>query len=161
MQERKRLFSGFDVAVVGFVLLAAFAWFFILNRAPEVEPAFEGSQARYFIEVTNLTPEQVANVNVGDWLQEGSRHVPIGRVADIQTRPHLVRVEDDEARTISWVESPGRLAMILTVETEVRETDRDILAEGQYAIKGGEVFSFTGPGFGFTQAIVLGWERGE
>jgi len=162
MEHRKRrLFSGFDVAVVALVLVAAFAWFFVLNRAPEVEAAFEGSQARYFIEVTNLTPEQVANVHVGDWLQEGSRHIPIGRVAAVETRPHVVRVEDDATQTISWVEAPGRVAMILTVETEVRETDRDIWAEGQYPIKGGEVFSFTGPGFAFTQAIVLGWERGE
>ena len=160
MQERKRLFSWFDIAVVAVVLLAAFAWFFVINRAPDVAPTFEGSQAVFYVEVTNLTPEQVASVQVGDWLQEGSQHIPIGRVADIETRPHVVRVEDAATQTISWEEVEDRLAMILTVETEVVETERDILAEGQFAIKGGLLFSFTGPGYGFTQAVVLGWARG-
>ncbi|MCL2569201.1 MAG: DUF4330 domain-containing protein [Oscillospiraceae bacterium] len=162
MAQKQRLFTGFDVALVAVVLLAAFAWFFILNRPAEVaETAFEGSHARYFIEVPNLTPEQVATVSVGARIQEGSRHVPMGQVVHIETRPFTVRLEDDETQTITWGEVEGRVSMILTVETEVHVTDRDILAEGQLVLKGGESIGFTGPGFAFAQAIVLGWARGE
>ena len=161
MAQKKRFITGFDVAVVAFVLLAAFAWFFILNRPAEVAPAFETSQVNYFIEVANLTPEQVAAVSVGDHLQEGGQHVAMGRVVSIETVPHMVSLMNDETQTIHWAEVEGRVNMILTVETEVRVTERDILAEGQLSLKGGQLISFTGPGYGFTHAIVLGWERGE
>ena len=35
-----------------------------------------------------------------------------------------------------------------------------LLAEGQFAIKGGNSLSFAGPGYGFTAAIILGLRRG-
>ena len=160
MAERKRrLFNGFDVAVVLVVLAAAFVWFFVLNRAPEVEETSFDGTATYFIEVTNITPEQIAAVEIGDAVREGAQHRPIGRVVSIETRPHETSVQDEETQTLSFQVVPGRYAMILRVETEVVETASAILAEGEFAIRGGMPLSFTGPGFAFTGAFVLGWER--
>ena len=161
-RKKRRLFNGFDLAVALVVLLGAFVWFFVINRAPEVEEeTFAGTRAAYFIETINLTQEQIATVQIGDRLLEGSRHVPIGYVAGIEVRPHLVRIDDDETQTIDWQVSPERYAMILRVETEVVETHNAILAEGAFAIRGGSPINFTGPGFAFTDSFVLGWERGE
>ena len=157
--EKKRRFSAFDIALVGLVIVAALAWFFVINRAPEVESRFEGSLVIYYVEVANLTPEQAAKVAVGDSLQEGSRHIPIGRVVQVETRPHRVRVDDEESRTIHWDEVEGRVTMTLAVETEVVETPQDVLAEGQFPIKGGLALNFTGPGFAFAQGIILGLQR--
>ena len=161
MEKRKRLLSGFDIALVAVVLLGALAWFFVINRTPQVEgPVFEGSRAIYRIEVMDLTAEQAAAVQVGDRLQEGSRHVPIGEVIAIEIRPNQVRVDHDETQTIRWEDVEDRYVLLLTVETEVQVTERDILAEGQHPLKGGSGLHFTGPGFAFTRATILTIERG-
>lgn len=160
-ERKKRLFNGFDAAVVLLVLAAAFVWFFVLNRAPEVEETSFDGRAVYFIEVADLTPGQIAAVEIGAAVQEGARHLPIGHVVDINTRPHELRVEDEETQTISWDIVPGRYTMVLSIETEVVERANAILAEGEFAIRGGSPISFTGPGFAFTHAFVLGWERGD
>jgi len=160
-ERRKRLFNGFDVAIVLLVIAAVFVWFFVLNRAPEVEDASFDGKAVYFVEVTDLTPWQIAAVEIGDAVSEGARHLPIGRVVAVEYRPHELRVECEETRTISWDIVPGRYAMVVSIETEVVETVSAILAEGEFAIRGGSPLSFTGPGFAFTHAFVLGWERGE
>ena len=161
MQEKKRLFSGFDIAVVAIVVLAALAWFFVINREATVEvPTFDG-RTTYYLEVMNLTSEQVALVSVGDALQENVRHMPIGTVIAIETMPQLMRVDDDETQTIRWEEAENRYTMILTVETEVRETAQEILAEGQVAIRGGQhPVHFAGPGYAFAFATILALARG-
>jgi len=160
MAERKRrLFNGFDVAVVLLVLGAAFLWFFVINRAPAVEETSFDGRGQYFIEVTNLTPDQIAAVEVGAALLEGSRHIPIGQVVAVTYSPFTLRVEDETDQSFRFEEVPGRYAMILTVETEVVETAGTLLAEGNFAIRGGQQINFTGPGFGFADAFVLGWER--
>ena len=161
-EKKRRLLNGFDIAVVLLVLTGAFLWFFVLNSTPEVEEeTFAGTQAVYFLETVSLTEEQIASVQIGDRLLDGARHVPIGYVVGIEVRPHQVRIEDNESQTISFQVVPERYAMILRVETEVEETRNAILTEGGIAIRGGQSVSFTGPGYGFTNAIVLGWERGE
>ncbi|MCL2588748.1 MAG: DUF4330 domain-containing protein [Oscillospiraceae bacterium] len=160
MEQKRKLFSGFDIAVVALVILAALAWFFVINRAPAVEPQFEGGVVHYYMEVPNLTPTQAEAVQIGDALQHGARHIPIGRVVDVEIRPHLARVDDSETQTIHWQEVEGRVTLILTVATEVTETDRDVMAEGQFPIKGGVILPFTGPGFAFAQGIILGLQRG-
>jgi len=160
-EKRKRLFNGFDVAIVLLVIAAAFVWFFVINRAPEVEEASFDGKAIYFIEVPDLTLLQIAAVEIGDAVLEGARHLPIGHVAAVERRPHELRVDCEETQTISWDIVPGRYTMVVTVETEVVETPSAILAEGEFAIRGGAPISFTGPGFAFTNAWVLGWERGE
>jgi len=160
MEQKRRLFSGFDVAVVLLVLLGVFAWLFVINRAPQVEePTFDG-YATFYIEVANLWPDRVEVVQIGDRLLEGAQHRPIGRVVNIETRPHEVWMEDEETQTIRWEPVEGRVVMVLTVETEVRETDRDVLAEGEVPIKGGATIHFTGPGYAFSSGIILGLERG-
>ena len=164
MAEKKRFrFNWFDVAVVLLVLLAGAAWFFLFGRTQEVEATVAGEEgvAIYLIEVTNLTEEQAAVVSIGDSIQEGSQHIPIGRVVDIKHIPYEMRVDDDETQTIQFLEVPDRITMILTVETRVVETGSEILAEGEFAIRGGARLHFTGPGFAFGQSTVLGWERGE
>jgi len=158
-ERKKRLFNGFDVAVVLLVLGAAFVWFFVLNRAPAVEETTFDSRARYFIEVTDLTQDQIAAVTVGSGILEGSRHIPIGQVVEVTYSPFRLRVEDEETQSFRFEEVPGRYAMLVTVETEVVETVNAILAEGTLAIRGGMPINFTGPGFAFTDAFVLGWER--
>jgi len=159
---KKRVWSYFDLAVIALLLLGAFTWMFVLNRPVEVQDTFiEGNQARYFIEVGNITIEQVQAVSPGDFIQEGARHLPLGRVVAVEYHVHEIRVEDEDTETILLAPSPTRFTMILTVETEVVELEHAILAEGQFAIRGGLPISFTGPGFAFTSAFVLGWDRGD
>jgi len=160
MEKKKRLFSVFDVAVVLFVILAALVWVLILGRTPEVETTFAGSQARYFLEVQNLTALQAAEPQEGDLLQEGTRHLPIGQIVSVEISPHELRVDDHEAQTIQWEDAPNRYTIVITVETEVVETDGDILAKGEVAIKGGGLIHITGPGYAFANVVVLGLERG-
>lgn len=158
---KKRWFNGFDIGVVALVVLAVLAWFFILNRpAPPEQEVFAGTQAVFFLEVANLTPEQAQQISVGDRLIEGTRHLPVGYVQEIQWTPHEMRIDDDETQTISFVPLEGRYTLILSVVTEVVETDRDILAQGQVAIKGGQVLHITGPGYAFANGVILGWQRG-
>ena len=159
MQQRKRAFSGFDVVVVLMVLLGVFAWFFVLNRAPQIEETFEGSRAVFYLEVSNQRRDRVDVVQINDRLLEGTQNLPIGRVIDIEIRPQEVRVDHDETQTIWWEEVEDRYVMILTIETEVRETDREVLAEGEFVIKGGSTIHFTGPGYAFSHGIILGLER--
>ena len=160
MEKRKRLFSGFDIAVVAVVVLGALAWFLVLGRdAPVAAPTFDG-RTTYYIEVMSVTAEQIALVSIGDELQDGARHIPIGRVVAIDVQPHTLRVDDNETHTVSWGVVEDRYVMILTVETEVRETSRDILAEGQFAIKGGQhPLNFTGPGYAFAAGTILALAR--
>ena len=160
MEKKRRLFNGFDIAIALIVLLGALVWFFVINRAPEVEaPTFADNRAVYWVEVTSLTAEQVASIQIGVNLLEGAQHIPIGRIIDIEVRPHEVRVNDNQTHTISFLPIPDRYTVVLTIETQVVETDREILAEGQHAIRGGSGLNFTGPGFAFGNGIILGLDR--
>ena len=158
-QKRKRL-NGFDIAVMAVILLGAAIWLFI-NLVPTQtgEAVLAEGQATYFIQVMNLTPAQAEQVQVGDRLLEAGRNIPIGEVVEIETRPHMISVADSEARLVRWEPVEGRVDIILSVEAEVEVTERDILVEGQFAIKGGRIFSFTGPGYGFASAAILGLEE--
>jgi len=162
MEQKKRRFNWFDIAVVAVVLLGVSAWFF-LNRAPAqvTDASFEEGLAIYYIEVANLTPAQVRQVRVGDSLRDAGRNIPIGEVVRIETGPYLVSVTDTETRTVRWEPVEGRLTMTLTIEAEIDVTETDILVEGQFSVKGGHIFSFSGPGYGFASAAILGLERGE
>jgi len=160
-EKKRRLFNGFDVAVVLLIALGAFLWFFVINNTPVVETeTFAGDTAIYFIEVPEITPEQADAVQIGDNLLEGAQHIPIGRVVGIEISPFELRVECEETQTIRFDDVPTRVTMIISVETQVVETERDIFAEGQYSVKGGARIVFTGPGYAFGNAFVLGWERG-
>jgi len=162
MQEKQRWFSGFDVAVVLLVLVGVLVWLFVLNREPAVEqPTFEG-RAVYRIEVTFQPIERLQAVQVGDWIQEGTQNLPIGEVIGIEIRPHRVWVDSDETQTIWWEEVEDRYDMILLIETDVRETEREIWAGGpggEHVIRGGSTIHFSGPGFAFSGATILGLER--
>lgn len=160
--NKKRIFNGFDV----FLLLALVAvlvgtWFFFSNRGTDdTVPVFEDNIAFYYIEIPSLTPWQIEHVSEGDWLRDGVRLAPIGHVYRIDVRPHEVRIDDGESGEIYFEELPGFYTMTLTVQTRVSVTERDILAEGQFPIKGGATVHFVGPGFSFASAIILGIERG-
>ncbi|MCL2827943.1 MAG: DUF4330 domain-containing protein [Oscillospiraceae bacterium] len=160
MQQKKRSFSGFDIAVVVGILAAGLVWFFVSNQTPQIGgSSFTGDTITYYIEVQNLTQEQVEVVRVGDLLQEGARHLPIGEVLAISVRPHEVQVHDNEAETIVWMELPDRYAIILTVETEVTETEREVRAGGEVVLRGGSTIYFTGPGYAFSSGIILTLHR--
>jgi len=162
MEQKRRQFNWFDAALVLLVAAAAFVWLFVWNRPATVEDeTFSGSQVMYLIEVNNLTAEQIAKVEIGAALQEGSRHLPIGRVATMGYSPFLVRVDDHETQTITWEPVPNRYSMTIVVQTYVVETPDAILAEGTHPIRGGASISFTGPGFGFSGGVILGLLRGE
>lgn len=161
-EHKKRKINGFDIALILFALLfMAAAWFFLRGGSDEA-PAdnFEGNVAYFYVEVISLTPEQIAQVNVGDWVQDGVRRAPIGHVYHIAYQPHEMRVDNFETGEIYFETTPGYYTMIVTIRTTVRVTDRDILAEGQFPIKGGATLHFIGPGFAFSDGIILGIQRG-
>lgn len=160
MEQKKRSFSGFDVAVVVIVIAAALVWFFVINRTPQVEGVM-GDSATYYIEVQSLTREQVNMVQKGDLLLEGSRHLPIGEVLNVAVRPHEVQIHDHEAETIMWEDFPDRYTIILTVETEVTETEQEIRAGGEVLLRGGAGINFTGPGYAFSSGVILTIHRGQ
>ncbi|MCL2843127.1 MAG: DUF4330 domain-containing protein [Oscillospiraceae bacterium] len=163
MEQKRRRFNWFDGLVVLLVLGAAFLWFFVINRTEAVEEAtFAGDRAMYYVEVTNLTGYQAAQVEIGDALRDAAQHLPIGRVVEIDIRPFEIRTSDDQNQVILWQTVEDRYTMILTVETEVEETPAAIYAEGEVIIRGGTTLHFTGPGFAFSGGTILGWsERGE
>ena len=102
MNEKKRRFNGFDVAVVvTLLLIGGLAWLFLTDRAPAEEHAFIGDEVVYLVEVGHLQDWQVAQIQVGDRLQEGVRHNPIGEVIHIEVRPTEIHVTDHEARTVT------------------------------------------------------------
>ena len=159
MEKKRRPFSGFDVVVVALVVLAAGVWIWNSNRGVEEESAFYGDHAIYHIEVRELTREQAGQIQVGDLLQEGSRHLAIGQVISVSILPFETRVEDWETQTVFFDEVPERYTVIITMETLVEETDRAVLTEGGFAIRGGSSLNFTGPGYAFSGATILSIER--
>jgi len=160
MERKKRAFSGLDVAVVVLVIAAALVWFFVLNRTPQMGGgSFSGDTITYYIEVQNLTREQVEAVQIGDLLQEGERHLPIGEVLAISVRPHEVQIHDHENERISWMEFPDRYAIILTVETRITETEQEVRAGGEVLLRSGTAMHFTGPGYAFIHGVILTLHR--
>ena len=161
MDKKKRFFSAFDLCIILLVILAAGGWLWMNNRAvAEEDIVFHGSPAIYYIEVNNITREQVEQVRVGDNLLEGTRHLAIGQVIQIEVQNFEARVDDWPSQTISIQAVPERYTMILTVETMVEETEREVLTEGGVLIRGGRSISFNGPGYGFAGAVILRIERG-
>ncbi|MCL2563947.1 MAG: DUF4330 domain-containing protein [Oscillospiraceae bacterium] len=158
--KKKRL-NGFDIAVIGVILLGAGVWFFLANRTPPPpeEAIFAEGRATYTVEVPHLTPLQIAQVQVGDQLQEATGLIPIGQVISIETRPDEITVNDYEAQEIRLMPIEGRYVMTLMIETDVTVTDEAILADGRVLLRGGRGILFTGPGYAFSGNL-LGIERG-
>lgn len=158
--KKKRLLNGFDLALIALVLIAALGWFFLTNRTEAVEEThFTGDTAWFYLEVPNLNAWQASLVSVGDQLQENTRHVPLGEVYALEVRPQETRVDNHETQTISLEEIPDRYTLIITVQTNVEVTERELLAEGQVVVRGGSTIHIGGPGYAFGHCIILGWSR--
>jgi len=161
MEKKRRAISGFDLFLILLALLAVAGWLWITNRPSDVEAVFYGSRATYLIELTDITQEQVDQVQVGDNLLEGARHLPIGQVVAIDVRPTEFWVPNWETQTNELQEVPDRFSMILTVETLVEEAAHEVLTEGGIVIRGGRSINFTGPGYAFAGGMILTLVRGE
>lgn len=161
-EKRKRKINAFDVClIVLFMLVLAAGWFILFRGGGEtIVTDLEGDTAIFFVEVTALTPEEKGQIEVGDWVRDGVRLFPIGYVRDITYLPHEMRIGNPETGEIYFEEVPGQYVMIVSIEANIRVTDRDILAEGQFPIKGGAPIHFVGPGFAFSNGIILGIQRG-
>ena len=158
---KKKWFNWFDVAVVcAVLLLGAAAWLLFLRAPVAEETPFADGVATYVVEVTNLTPEQIETIEVGHWIRDGVRLTPIGHVVGIEQIPFTMRVEDYERQEVRFDPVAGRYTALLTIETPVVVTDRAILANGQFTLKGGATLHFIGPGFGFSNAVILTIHRG-
>ena len=160
-QKKRRFFSAFDVCLVLLIVLGAGVWLWLSSPAAEGEDMlFQGRPAIVRLEVAELTQEQVELAQIGDRLYDAARHdLFLGKIVDIEVHGFEVRVENWDSRVITIQEVPDRYTLILSIETEVEETEQSITTVDGIRLRGGRSINFIGPGYGYHGAIILRIER--
>lgn len=161
-KQKKHLFNLFDVIIIGAVLLAA-ALVLVLKMGSSSDGetvVVETRTVRYAVELTDLYPGTADAINIGDVLVDNIKKYEVGKIVDLEVYPTEKLSKDLETGTYHLVQVPERESVLITLEAECTENDRQILAGGGFEVRGGEGVSLKGPGY--TGSGYIYWvERGE
>jgi len=156
---KKKRVNAFDIAVVVIVLIAAVAWY-MLNRTQTTDTPEVGNEVTYFVELTDMREGFGELISAGDVLSDGAANYDIGTVAGVTVEPQLTLTTDLENNVLNYVETPNKERVVLEITAPVTETDKAILLDGEYALRGGTSISVVGPGYR-AAGTVLQVVRGE
>lgn len=137
METKKRRPNFIDIVfillVVGVVMVA-----YVLIHGGDTE----ATQVRsYVVELTDLYPEMADGVRVGDRVTDNVKNYDMGIVTAVEVTPYTVTAVDEEAGIVRDAEIPGKITLILTVESETTETERGIATVSGYDLRIGTAVS--------------------
>lgn len=136
MKKTIRRPNFIDIAVALVIAAVALTAFYLSRDDSEGTPAPTVSRS-FVVELTNLEPEMADCLAVGDEVIENERSQALGTVANVEVIPYTVYTLDQDAAVYRQSEVPGRITLRLTIETQVTETETQLVTPSGYALRVG------------------------
>lgn len=135
MKKTRKRPNFFDILIILLVLLVAVAAYFLSHR--------DGTQGKevitrsYTIELMDLDARMADTVAVGDQVTDNIKNYEIGTVTAVEAYPYEVGVVDEAAGVTRQVVMPGRIVLLLTVECDTVETEKEVNTVSGYTLRTG------------------------
>ncbi len=129
----------FDIVL----LLAALALGVLLyigsrDEPVTVETKHETVPILYTVEFQRTEESFPGYIHVGDPVVDRIKKYNVGVVESVEYEPYTRLVPDYESSTMVLSEEPGRVTVRVTIRTEARITERDVIIDGGYVTRVGE-----------------------
>ena len=135
MEERKKRLriNFFDIAIIILILLVAGAAYLLSHN----DGGAEVISRSYVVELQNLDASMADCVQIGDAVTDSVKNYPIGTVTDIAVTPYRIISNDLQNGAVRETEVPGKISLLLTVQVDTTETQRDITTLSGYVLRTG------------------------
>lgn len=141
MKQTKKHPNFFDILIILLVLLVAVAAYFLSHR--DGAAGKEIVTRSCTIELMDLDTRMAETVAVGDTVMDNIKNYEIGTVTAVESYPYEVGVVDEAAGVTRQVVSPGRIVLLLTVECDTVETEKEINTVSGYTLRTGTSVSIS------------------
>ena len=135
MKQTKKHPNFFDILIILLVLLVAVAAYLLSHR--------NGAQSKEVvtrsctIELMDLDERMADAVAVGDTVMDNIKNYEIGTVTAVETCPYEAGAVDEASGVTRQVAVPGRIVLLLTVECDTVETEKEIATVSGYTLRTG------------------------
>lgn len=148
MNKRKLRFNAVDVLIILFIAAAAFVLLYVFVLSDRSSDAQIGDPAKieYVVQIQNVDSRFAESVRRGQHVEDAITRKSIGNVIGVEPKPYEKISFDSIAGREVISEVEGRITLLVTIEADVRETDRAFLADG-CDIRVGKQFSLIFPDF--------------
>lgn len=135
MEERKKRLriNLFDIAIIILILLVAGAAYLLSHN----DAGAEVISRSYVLELQNLDASMADYVQIGDTVTDSVKNYPIGTVTEVAVVPYMATTSDLQNGVIRETEVPGKISLLLTVQADTTETQRDITTLSGYVLRTG------------------------
>ena len=139
--KRRRRPNFFDLLIILVILAAVMVAYFLSHRT--ASPSTAVVRRTYTVEMPRLAPGIEDYVSVGDPVTDNVKNYAVGTVQDVEVRPCITEVLDEESGTLRQAEVEGYVTLVLIIEADTVETDKTIDTVSGYTLRTGGSVSFT------------------
>ena len=139
---KKRKYPNFiDIAFLILIIAVALAAYVVSHQNSDtVTPTVQRS---IVIELTELEPEMTDAIVPGDTVTETIKNQLLGTVTAVEATPFYESVFDEEAGICRKAEVPGKITLMVTVQSDTIESDSQISAASGFVLRVGTGVSCT------------------
>lgn len=140
--DKKRKHPNFiDIAFIILIAAVAFAAYFLSHQGADAVD--QATKRSYVVELSDLDPRMADYVKVGDTVTDNVRNYHLGTVAAVEAVPYTLSVIDEEAGVYREAEVPDRICLLITIEADTLESDKQISTTSGYVLQVGSSISCT------------------
>ncbi len=137
-KAKRRHPNFFDILLIVLIIIVVAAAYFLSHAGSAGQTTVTRT---YQIELTTLQEGMEDCVAVGDTVTDTVKNYGMGTVTAIEIQPEINTVTDEEDGVVRHAAVDGYFTMLLTVEAETTESEKDITTSGGYVIRTGTAVS--------------------
>lgn len=149
MDKKRRHPNFIDIAFILLIAAVALTAYFLSHQ--DSEATNQPTLRSYVIELSDLSPEMAQYIAVGDTVTDNVKNYHLGTVTAVEVIPYRMPALDEQAGIYRNCDVPNRISLLVTVEAETLETDKQITTASGFVIRVGATLScsvgrFSAPG---------------
>lgn len=161
MPKQKFRLNIFDVVIIAIIVLAAVVFLVWKYGSSSVLPTSDEQLLHYTIEITTLSEETGALIQVGDVVKDNAKNYAMGTVTNIDLVPATKLVPDYNNGCYVEAEIPNQVDAILELEAVAVESASSFTVDGGFVVRAGTAIAVAGPGYAGTGYILKVERTGE
>ncbi len=154
--KRKWSLNLFDLIVIVLaVLIGAFLLYRSMSHGPDTDTSASGTvTVRYTVQLTRVLESVSGDIQMGDVFVDGVKKYTMGTVQSVTVGPYVQITSDYDNETYRVAQIPDYNNLMVELETKCDESSTQLLADGGFLVRAGEIVAIKGPGYAATGTIV-------
>lgn len=140
MEKKKLRPNLIDIVLILLVFAVVLvAWILVHGD----DSANDAVTRNYVVELINLSPDMADCVSVGDKVTDNVKNYDIGTVVGLEVTPYIVTALNEETGIYQTTEVPGKITLLVTIEADTTESEKEISTVSGYELRVGTSVSCT------------------